>query len=106
MRVRVGGGDKRGADEPEETRTAESWGRDVGVRRVGTFAFVSFASACRTARTAVQTSAVVSVGALRHSASGLGATEGPRAAAALRPPARSPFTMTEKRTARRHTHVF
>lgn len=80
--VRIGGGDKRGADEPKETRTAESWERDVGVRRFWSFLFVSFVSVCRTVRTEVSCkrillrSRAVSVGALRQSAPGLCASEG------------------------------
>lgn len=108
--VRIGGGDKRGADEPKETRTAESWERDVGVRRFWSFLFVSFVSVCRTVRTEVSCkhllsrSRAVSVGALRQSATGLCATEGDEGAPALRSPA-FPFTMPKKWTARRHTDI-
>lgn len=53
MRQNRRGGDERGEDEPEETRTAESWERDVGVRTFWSFLFVSLVSVCGTAGTEV-----------------------------------------------------
>lgn len=41
--VRSGGGDRRGADVPEETRPAESWERVI---RCFSFPFVFFLSVC------------------------------------------------------------
>lgn len=44
--VRTGGGEKRGADEPEETRPAESWEREVGAGRFWTFPRCPFCLPC------------------------------------------------------------